>query len=103
MSKLPAEVHLQIARVSVKEVWEVEELMKVIKGEVEVREISDTIKVTERRQSEGTNIRRGPTSTASALIIREGNSTKMVCVYCKGDHFSASCESFPDTKARKKF
>jgi len=34
MLKLPAEVRLQIGRVSVKEVWEVEELMKVIKGEV---------------------------------------------------------------------
>ena len=27
--------------------------------------------------------------------------TKIVCVYCKGDHFSTSCESFPDTKRWK--
>ena len=50
MSKLPAEVRLQIACVSVKEVWEVEELLTVIKSEVEAIEISDTVKVTEQRQ-----------------------------------------------------
>ena len=81
MSKLLMDVCLQIVCVSVKEVWEVEELMKVIKGEERL------IKVMERRQSESTNVKRYSISTASALVVREGNSTKMICVYCKGDHF----------------
>ena len=45
MAKLPSEVRLQIARVTNKDVWEVEELLQVIKVEVEAREISDAIKV----------------------------------------------------------
>lgn len=49
MSKLPAEVRLQIARVSARDVWEVDELLRVIKSEVEAREISDTIKINERK------------------------------------------------------
>ena len=73
MSKLPYEVRLQIARVSVREVWEVEELMDVIKGEVEAREISDNIKVTERRPPDTANIRKHPAATASTLLVREGN------------------------------
>ena len=97
MSKLPPEVCLQIARVSVREVWEVEELMNVIKGEVEAREISDHVKVTERKQPD---IRKYPAATASTLLVREG-SGRIVCVYCKGDHFSAACESFCETKVRK--
>ena len=96
MSKLPPKVHLQIACVSVKEVWEVEELMNVIKGEVEAREISDHVKVTERK-SDVANIRKYPAATGSTLIVREG-SGRIVCVYCKGDHFSAACESFCETK-----
>ena len=45
MPKLPGEVCLQIARVTTKDVWEVNELLHVIKGEVEARELSDTVKV----------------------------------------------------------
>ena len=36
MAKLPSEVRLQIARVTNKDVWEVEELLQVIKAEVEL-------------------------------------------------------------------
>ena len=45
MAKLPSEVRLQIARVTNKDVWEVEELLQVIKAEVEAYKISDTMKV----------------------------------------------------------
>ena len=97
MSKLPAEVRLQIARVSVKEVWEVEELLTVIKSEVEAREISDTVKVTEQRQVPP---RRVPPSSASALLVTEGGNNKINCVYCKGDHYSAACEKLKEPVAR---
>ena len=100
MSKLPSEVRLQIARVSVREVWEVEELMDVIKGEVEAREISDNIKVTERKPPDTSNIRKYPAATASTLLVREGNG-RIICVYCKGDHFSTACESIREVKIRK--
>lgn len=80
MSKLFIEVSLQIAYVSGKEVWEVEEF---IKSEVEAREISDTLKVTEQRQVPP---RRVPSSSASALLVTEGGSTNISCAYCKGDH-----------------
>ena len=100
MSKLPSEVRLQIARVSVREVWEVEELMDVIKGEVEAREISDNIKVTERKPPDTSNIRKYPAATASTLLVREGNR-RTICVYCKGDHFSTACESIREVKIRK--
>ena len=80
MSKLPAEVRLQISRVSVKDVREVEELLTVIKAVVEAREICDTVKVTEQKQ---VTPRRISQSTASALVVTEGSSSKIICVYCK--------------------
>ena len=97
MSKLPAEVRLQIARVSVKDVWEVEELLTVIKAEVEAREISDAVKVTEQKPI---TPRRGTQPTASAVIVTEGGNNKVSCVYCKAKHFSASCEAITDVTAR---
>lgn len=53
MSKLPAEVCLQVTRVTTKEVWEVQELLTVIKAKVEAREISDTVKINERKVTDG--------------------------------------------------
>ena len=49
MSRLPAEVRLHVARVSAKDVWEINELLKVIQAEVEAREMSDTIKIQEKK------------------------------------------------------
>ena len=84
MSKLPAMVRLQIACVSVKDLWEVEELLTVIKAEVGAREISDTVRVAEQKQATSGKV---PQPTAAALVLTEGGSSKIICVYCKSMHF----------------
>ena len=55
MAKLPPPVHLQIARVTTRDVWDMDELLQVIKNEVEARELSEGIKVCELKKSEGVN------------------------------------------------
>ena len=75
-------------RVSVKEVWEEEELLTVIKSEVEAREISDTVKITEQKQ---VTPRRVPPPTPPALLVTEGGGSKISCVYCKGEHYPTVC------------
>ena len=49
MSKLPNEVQVRIARETKGTVWKIEELMDVIKREVEAREVSESVKITEER------------------------------------------------------
>ena len=49
MSKLPADVCLQVARATAKKEWEIKELSYMIKAEVEAREISDTIKINGKK------------------------------------------------------
>ena len=100
MSKLPSEIRLQIARVTTQEVWNIEELLRVIKGEVEARELSDGIKIQESRKLEPAH--RSLIPTASSLVVKEGSlSQKKTCVYCKSEHFSASCEKVKDVPARR--
>ena len=60
MSKLPAEVRLQVARMTAKDVWKVEELLDIIKSEVEAREISETIRITDLKSSDTSTPRRPP-------------------------------------------
>ena len=50
MSKLPADVRLQIARNSDKDVWEIQELLEAIRRVVEARELSDHIKADDRNE-----------------------------------------------------
>ena len=49
MPKLPNEVQVRIAREKKGTVWKIEELMDVIKREVEAREVSESVKITEER------------------------------------------------------
>ena len=51
MAKLPADVQLQIARVTTKDVWEIDELLQVLRTELQAREISEGIRVHEIRSS----------------------------------------------------
>ena len=45
MSKLPQEVRIQVARNTAQEVWEMSDILDVIRQEVEAREISEGVKV----------------------------------------------------------
>ena len=53
MSKLPDHVCLQVAIITAKEVWEIQELLGVIKREMEAQELSNTIRLDERKVIEG--------------------------------------------------
>ena len=101
MAKLPAEVRLQVARITNKDVWNIEELLQIIKGEVEAREISDAVKTNERRLTEA-NQRGLALGTASSLVTRDqGLGKKKGCVFCGEEHFSASCEGVSEISSRK--
>ena len=96
MSRLPAEVRLHVARVSTKDVWEINELLKVIQAEVEAREMSDTMKIQERKGT-GTTFtpKRGfSPGTANSLFARSGDGSGIRCAFCNGEHYS-------ETKFRK--
>ena len=50
MVKLLQDVRLQIARVTTRDMWDIEELMQVINSEVEAREMTERIKINETRK-----------------------------------------------------
>ena len=60
----------------------------MIKSEVEARELSEGIKISD---SKNTETPRKGTLPTTAFITRDGGSNERGCVYCKADHYSASC------------
>ena len=73
MSKLSSEVRLQVARVSARDVWDIEDLLRIIKSEVEAREISKTIKENDSKPPD--MARRASQVTVTALVATERNPT----------------------------
>ena len=101
MAKLPSDIRLQVARITNKDLWNIEELLQIIKGEVKAREISDAMKTDERRSIDasqrGLNL-----GTASSLVTRDqGLGKKKNCAFCGEDHYSASCERVSEISGHK--
>ena len=103
MSRLPAEVRLHVARVSIMDVWEINELLKAIQAEVEAREISDTMKIQEKKGTEATPTpKRGfSPGTANSVLTRSGDGSGIRWAFCNGDHYSSACEEVKGIQKRK--
>lgn len=112
MSKLPSEIRIEIARKTTSEVWQIHDLLEIIRKEIEAREISENVRVNEfgvkdgndnRKQNDSWKQNRQRFSSASSLFVKEGNTgeTKMKCVYCGEFHFSSSCGRVKNISARK--
>ena len=90
MGKLPSEIRLRIARETKSSVWKIDELLDVIKKEVEARELSEFVRASEEKGSKPT---RKVFSTAKSLVANQQkpvNEFKIQCVYCNRNHYSAS-------------
>ena len=100
MTKLTPELRLRIARESRSDVWEIGELLSLIKQEVEAREATEMVKVPALRPPGGPHMRGNllPNLTASTLVA---HNSSVQCVYCNEAHYSASCQRVRGSKERK--
>ena len=102
MAKLPGDVRLQIVRVTTKDVWEIEELLQVLRIEVEAREVSEGVGAHEAHSSTtSSHQQRSVQATASTMVTRDAGNGNIVCVYCKEGHYSASCIRISTIPARR--
>ena len=95
MAKLPADVRVQIARGTTQDVWKIGDLLNIILKEVEAREISDSVKVSD------SDPRKPRIPSAQALAAQGVIGKSITCVYCKEHHYSASCDRVTNANERK--
>ena len=98
MTKLPQELRLRFARETDKEVWEIDELMGVLRKEVEAREATELIKLSQVKAPGGFRGPVPPTPTAATLLT---SGSPVRCVYCHEAHYSASCTKVCTPSERK--
>lgn len=115
MSKLPAEIRLIITRKTEKDVWQINEILELLKSEVEAREVSVKVKINEgsennyrrlssERKPFNTTPRQQPSySTTSSFFTKADTNNKMSvkCAFCGQQHYSASCETVNNVSKRK--
>ena len=79
MCKLPIDVRLQIARNIKKDVWVIKDLLELIRKEVEARELSEHVKVTnEVKRSPNTNAKN--VGSISSLVAQGGQDKGSVMI-----------------------
>ena len=107
MSKLPNDLRIRIARETASAVWKIEELIDVIKREVEAIEVSENVKITEDRNKkpppyQNKNVKY---PTANSLVAKDDQTAKKTpeirCVYCHDLHYSVSCWRVTDQNHRR--
>ena len=109
MAKLPNEIRVRIARETKSSVWKMDDLLEIIKQEVEAREMSESVKANEERNPRYTPTyeqHRNPKhpTIGSFLVAQEDQRNKTVrmrCVYCNDLHYSASCDKVTNVKDRR--
>ena len=102
MSKLPSEIRLQIARNTTVSIWKIEDLLNVIKIEVEAREASEMTKTSDdcKPQTNSRN-RSQQNPSAASLASQNGASFTIKCAFCQNEHYSASCDVVKDVSKRR--
>ena len=93
MNKLPQDLRLIISREVKGDDWDLNELMKIIEGEVEARERA----LNSTRQASRSLNKDVPTATT--LISSHTNILK--CSYCRQPHSSSTCQMVTDPAERK--
>ena len=83
MLKLPNDIRLRIARETTSEIWKIDELLDVIKTEVEAREASEGTKVnTVSRPQQLLNHKTAYSHPPSTMGSFFTNAKGLQCVYC---------------------
>ena len=96
LSKMPGDIRLQIARKAKKDAWKIDDLLQIIKFELEAREISETRKSSEKsglhmnsHKRDGTKQSQFPTARNLLVESKDSNTNqvKINCAFCNGTLF----------------
>lgn len=98
LAKIPKEIRLIISRKVGGGDWKLDQLLKMLKEEVQARERTAASDVSTTKSYEKS--RRFP-STAAALFTGSGGSTP-TCYYCHQSHLSHACKNVESVEERKR-
>ena len=100
-SRMPAEITLQIARKISQDVWEIDEIMNIILSEIEAREVSDKVRISEKGSDKLRPKFNMPAGTTKAFVASISSTKRSVnCFFCNREHYASDCQEVTDTSKR---
>ena len=101
MSRMPAEITLQIARKTSQDVWEIDEIMNIILAEIEAREVSEKVRISEKGNDKLRSKFNMPAGTTKAFVASTGSPKRSInCFFCNGEHYASDCQEVTNTSKR---
>ena len=100
MNKLPNDLRMRVARETSGDVWKIDEILEILRKEIEATEASERFKVAER-QKHYESLPRKPLPTMGNTLLSQEKEFKIRCVYCDAPHYSASCPTVTDLAKRR--
>ena len=101
MSRMPSEITLQIARKTSQDVWEIDEIMDIILAEIEAREVSEKVRISEKGNDKLKPKFNMPAATTKAFVASTGSPKRSVsCFLCNKEHYASDCQEVTDTSKR---
>ena len=102
--KLPTEMRLLIARKFDNELWDLSEMLGVLKHEVEAKEHSVSVGVSSF-ESHGRKVNKESYSTCALnSYLQRGNKNKKVCVFCNSKQYPPwRCSKYTNLSYKREF
>jgi len=102
LNKLPQELRLIISRkFESSDGWELDELLKVFKAEVEARERCSLLSCSSNTKVEKRHQYSKPPISAAALLSPGPEVQKITCTFCNGSHKTVDCSVVTSVDERK--
>ena len=109
ISRMPEEIALEVARKTTENVWDIKDIMNIIRKEIEAREVSKKIIGQERKKSEKETKQHQrqfmPQATTKSFVTKLENSSKgkkqIRCYFCDKNHYTNECKEVTDVKQRR--
>ena len=95
-------MRFHISRQLESNVWDIKKLLGILQTEIDSRETSENVEITEQRKQTSFTPKSLP-GTASALFTKDNKTERssIQCVYCKEMHYSSACNKIKDVQQRK--
>ena len=104
MQRMPSKITTQVARKLTEDVWPIEEILEIIKKEIEAREMGISVAKSDGKALKPSYQSRQQASTTQVFLAKEEQwraRSRIQCYLCSKHHLSINCEQATDIAVSK--
>ena len=95
MQRMPGEITVQVARKVTEDIWPIKEILDIIQREIEARELSESVTVTQKTRQQAPKV-----SSATTKSFVAKTNVRETCFLCSKGHLTIECTEITDINKR---